>query len=162
MFFYLLSFMVGSIVWIGPGFAKIRTGNQFVSLWKVFVYIILEAIAWAVLEGPISGGIEMLLHAAIIYISGITTAMIGTFFWWLVRAFDYKIRKDFRWLVPLICYVITVFNLVSYNFVVPGFSSSDIELISAMLVLGFLIVMAYVGWRAFGGRERRTRQRIRI
>jgi hypothetical protein len=74
MFFYLLSFMVGSIVWIGPGFAKIRTGNRFVSLWKVFVYVILEAIAWAVLEAPISGGIEMLLRAALIYISGITTA----------------------------------------------------------------------------------------
>jgi hypothetical protein len=147
--------MVGSIVWIGPGFAKIRTGNQFVSLWKVFVYVILEAIAWAVLEGPISEGIEMLLRVALIYISGITTAMIGTFFWWLVRAFDYKITRDFRWLVPGICYAITLFNLWSYNFAQPGFSSSDIQLISAMLVVGFLIVMAYVVWRAFGGRGRR-------
>jgi len=155
LFFYLLSFMVGSVVWIGPGFGKIRTGNQFVGFWKIFVYVILEAIAFVALQGPITGIIEMLLYTAVIYISGITTAMLGTFFWWLVRALDFKITKDKRWIVPAICYAMTVFNLWSNNFAGPEFSGLELQAISFMLVLGFLIVMGYVGWRAFGSKGKR-------
>lgn len=150
LFFYLLSLMLGSVVLIGHGFGKIRTSGRFASLWKIFIYALLEGILFVKLQGPVTNIIEMLLRDAVIYISGITTSMLGTFFLWLVHTLDFKITKEYRWVFPMVCYGITGFDLWLRNFAGPEFSSSSIQAISIFLVLVFLIVVVYIVWKAFG------------
>jgi hypothetical protein len=147
--------MLGGFVFIGRGFGKIRTSNYFVGYYRLLVYAILEIVAIVTLEGPATDAIEVFLRTQVIYISGITTFMLGSFVVWFTHTLDFKITHDYRWVFPLVCYGITIFNFLTYNFEGLGLSPSDVPMISFILVLAFLIVTAYVVWKAFGAKRKR-------
>jgi len=107
--------MVGSLVIVGEGWGKIRRGKQFVGFWKLFAYLVLEAIIVTFASDFVISNIEMFLLAHLEYLVGITTAVLGTFFIWFVYTFDFNIRTQNKWVFPLVCYIITVANYYWFN-----------------------------------------------
>jgi hypothetical protein len=127
--------MIGSFVLIGHGFGKIRTSGKFKGLWTLFGYAVLEAIAFVMLQGPTTSIIELFLTTQARYISGITAAMFGTFFVWFVRALDLRITRDYRWILPVVCYGIAVSDLWFYPCMDVRFLCLDISFVWALVLL---------------------------
>jgi hypothetical protein len=144
LFFYFLSLMVGSFVLIGRGFGKIRTSGKFKGFWTLFIYTLLEAIAFVTLQGPITGIIELFLRTQARYISGLTAGMFGTFFVWFVRALDFRITRDYRWIFPVVCYGIAASDLWFYPCIDMGFMCLDISFIWTLV---FLISIGFTALR---------------
>lgn len=108
----LVSIMVGSIVISGEGWGKIRGSNRFAKFWSLFLYVIIEVLAWLFISDPLTACIQSLLYQNIGFIIGITTAVLGTFFWWFVYTLSYDIKTQWKWIVPVVCYGITALNLL--------------------------------------------------
>jgi len=106
--------MVGSIVIVGEGWGKIRFQNRFAPFWKLFVYFLLEIVAYVALTDMATDYIEGILLANSQCLLGITSGVLGTFFLWFVYSFDFDIRTDKKWVFPLVCYGIAVLNFSNY------------------------------------------------
>ena len=106
----LCSLMAGSLVITGDGWGKIRTGGQFVRFWKLFAYFLLEVVLFTYVPPFLARLFQEWLKQNSRYVLGITTGIFGTFFLWVVRTWDYDIRTQGKWIVPAVCYLISIAN----------------------------------------------------
>lgn len=111
LYLWISAFMVGDFAVFGEGFGKLRSGDSFVEFWVCFRYLLI-GIALAVgVTDFISPYLQILIYSHFQYVVGITSSVIGTFFLWIVYAFDFDISTQWKWLFAVICYLILVLNV---------------------------------------------------
>jgi len=120
LFFALLSLMIGSIVTVGQGWGTILRSRTFAPFWKLFAFFFLEILAYVVLQDAAIGIIEQFLRTNILYVTGLTSALIGVFFLWFVYSFGFSLKTQYKWAFPVICILISVGNIVVYHCAVLG------------------------------------------
>ena len=108
--------MVGSLVISGSGrhWAKLRSGREFIPFWKFVRYLVAETILIAVGSQYIGPWVESQLIANSKFLLGITTGVFGTFFLWIVHTGDFNIKTQRKWILPTICYIVTLVNYLTF------------------------------------------------
>jgi hypothetical protein len=108
--FWLTSTMIGTYVVFGKGWAKTILENRFESFWKSVGMLFLSIVFLVIISDPATAQIEAWLVANTQYAIGATTGVIGAFFVWLVVTSGYDIKTQWKWVVPAICFGITLLN----------------------------------------------------
>lgn len=98
-----------------PHFGKILFNNEFIDFWRLFLYSVLLLGLLTILFEWLSPYFDTFLNANFNYYFGISAFIMGLFFCWFVYAFDYSIKTQRKWVFPLICFIITVLNIVFLN-----------------------------------------------
>lgn len=113
LIFSLVSIMAGSVVISGQGWGKIRGKNKFAKFWSLFLYFIIEVLVWVLISDSLIAYVQGLLYRNIGFTTGITTAVLGAFFYWFVYTLDYDIKTQWKWVLPVVCIGITILNLLA-------------------------------------------------
>jgi hypothetical protein len=76
------------------------------------------------------------------YLTGITSGVVGTFYVWFFWSGGWILRRGLRWVLPVLCYGVTAFNLLSYHSAGLPISSSDISwaFIGGVVILAVVVV----------------------
>lgn len=98
-----------------PHFGKIFFDNRFIGFWRLFLYSILLLGLLTILFEWLSPYFDAFLNANLTYYFGISAFIIGLFFCWFVYAFDYDVKTQWKWVFPLVCFLITILNIVILN-----------------------------------------------
>lgn len=94
----------------GKGWGKLRTNGVFIGFWKLFGYLLLEIVIFTFAPDYLLPPFEEWLRQNSSHLLGIATGIFGTFFLWVVRAWGRDIRTQNKWVVPVVCYLITAAN----------------------------------------------------
>ncbi len=97
-------------------FGKVFFNNKFIKFWYLFFYSILLIISLVILFDVLSPYMDAFMLSNLNYYFGISTAVFGSFFLWFVYAFDYDIKTQRKWVFPLVCFLITISNIVILNY----------------------------------------------
>lgn len=95
-----------------PHFGKLFFDNHFIKFWKLFLYSVLLLGLFAILFDLISPHIDTLMDSNLNYYFGISSCVLAFFFMWFVYAFDFNIKTQKKWVFPLVCFIITILNIV--------------------------------------------------
>jgi hypothetical protein len=101
----------GLIVTMGEHKGKIRFNDKWASLWKLFGGAFLEVVFLSIFFAYLYPFAEAFFKNTLPLSIGITSAVIGLFFIWFLHAFDFDLTKRFRWVFPLVCFLITIANI---------------------------------------------------
>lgn len=112
-FLLLASFMIGSVVVWGNGYAKIYSDNDFLGFWAAVRYFLAFTVILTLSLEFVTPFIRDLLYAYIHYLIGITFTVVGIFFVWIVYTGDFDITTQYKWAVPLVSLIVVVLNIVS-------------------------------------------------
>jgi len=115
-FLLLGSFMVGSFVIWGRGWAKLRPNREFIEFWDFIKYLFAFTIVLTISLMFLTPIIERLLYLYSAYLAGITSAITGIFFVWIVYTGDFDIRTQWKWLFVVICFAILALNILVVNY----------------------------------------------
>jgi uncharacterized membrane protein len=112
--------MIGSFIIMGKGWGTIRTGGHFVSFWRLIAFTFVELAVITFIPDLVTPLVQNTLFTYSNYITGITSALVGTFIAWFVYSFEYNYRTQYKWAVIGCCYLITIANIMFYHCVVLG------------------------------------------
>lgn len=110
-FLWLLSVAVGNIVAWGEHWGRLPWSEKFQSPERVFVWLLVFIGVAEVATKYTSPLLADLLAGYVNYLTGITAFVIGTFYVWFIWSGDWDFLTDYKWVLPVVCYLILGLNV---------------------------------------------------
>lgn len=137
----LLSIMIGSFVVYGKHWGKTRWNPQYQTPTKLFAWLVSSFITAYVLTRFASPLVQVWLSNNANYLVGITAAFVGALYLWFFRSGGWSLAKKLRWVPLVVCYGVTVLNVLAYHPEGSPVSSSETQLgitVAGLIFLAFL------------------------
>jgi cbb3-type cytochrome oxidase subunit 3 len=116
----LIGTMLGSFVIMGRRWGTVITSRKFAPFWNLVAFFLVEIGVVVFLPDAVTPFVQRFLFLYQSYITGMTSALIGTFIAWFVYSFEYNHRTQYKWAAILACYLITAGNIAVCHYGILG------------------------------------------
>lgn len=105
-----------SLVEFGKHRATIIGEGEFIDFWKAAALVIIPILLLVLISDTAVSFIDVILFQYAAYSFGVTVAVVGTWFTWLVLSNEYDLKEDWKWAFPALCYAMTGVNFAIVYF----------------------------------------------
>jgi len=110
-FLWLLGIVVGNFVVWRNHWGKVPWDERFKSPLKLFMWLLIFAGIGLLTTDYVAPFLTNFLQTNVSYLTGITSFVLGTFYVWFIWSGNWSITTNYKWVLPAVCYLITVANM---------------------------------------------------
>jgi len=110
-FVWLGGIVTGNFVAWGDHWGKLPWSEKFKSPERVFAWLLIFAAIALLATDFLSPSLQSYQFANVDNLPGITSGVIGAFYVWFFYSGDWDLRRNYRWVPPLVCFALTAANI---------------------------------------------------
>jgi hypothetical protein len=141
--------MLGNLVVWGKRWGRLPWSERFQSPLKLFVWLLGFNILTLVVDHFFSPLVQDWLSRNVNYLTGTSSGVVGVFYVWFIWSGEWRFTTGFKWVPPVVLFLTTVLNILTYHPEGLPISSSEITYIFLAVIL---IPIAFLALRIFRGK----------